>query len=135
MAKQDLLRRLEEAFARLNVGIDAAEDKLLARQTTGPGVLSSELAQARAMLDVCARRLTAVPAGERADLDPELAELRSRWDTAQKAYEAAEGTVGGRRAEYEAQSRGALEEVQDGLLLLVSQMNTRFAGHPPGATP
>jgi hypothetical protein len=133
MAKQDLLSRLEEAFARLNAGIDAAEDKVLARQWTGPGVLPSELAQTRAMLDVCARRLAAVPADERADFDEQLRQLRSRRDTAQKAYEAAKSSVGGRHAEYEQESRDALDDVKNGLLELISEMNTRFAGHPPGA--
>jgi hypothetical protein len=135
MADKDLSRRLREAFARLNERIDSAEDKVLTRESTEPAMLASELAQARSMLDVVATRLSAIPAGERADLDRELRQIRRRWDAAHEAYEAAKASTGGVRAAHEQASRAGLDEVQDGLLRFISQMNTRFAGHPPGATP
>jgi len=125
MAIRDVSSRLKEAFVRLNERLDAAEDAVLARQWGGPVALAGELSQARSMLDVIARRLTAIPAGERADPERELARLRKRWGDAQQAYD----------AEDENGSRAALEQVQDGLLQLITDMNTRFAGHPPAPTP
>jgi hypothetical protein len=135
MAIRDVSTRLKEAFDRLNERIDSSEDAMLARVRSGPGVLAGELAQARSMLDVIATRLTAVPADERADLEQELAGLRRRWGDAQQAYDVAKASGGELRAEDEKRSRAALEEVQDGLLQLVSEMNTRFAGHPRAPTP
>jgi hypothetical protein len=135
MAIRDVSSRLKEAFARLNARIDEFEDAVLAKSRTGPGVLSSELAQARAMLDVLATRLSAVPADQRADLEPELDRLNARWSEAQQSYDKAKATGGEERAAGEKKSREALEAVQDGLLQLVSEMNKRFVGHPPQPTP
>jgi hypothetical protein len=122
--------RLKEAFAKLDGRLDSAEDGALDRQSSSPAVLDAELAQARSMLDVVATRLSALPQAERPELESKLGRLRQRWGDAQQALDAAKATGGERRSEHERDSRAALDEVQDGLLALVSEMNTRFAGHP-----
>jgi hypothetical protein len=131
MAIHDLQRRLQEAFARLNERIDGAEDAAIAREHSGGASLGAELAQARAMLDVLATRLSAITPGERGDLGTQLSQLRDRFGEAQRSYDAAQATVGARRSEDEQHSRAVLDEVQDGLFRIVSEMNARFAGHPP----
>jgi hypothetical protein len=128
MARRDLLK---DAFARWNRRLDSFEDALFARETAGLGELEAELAQARSMLDIIETRLSAIPASERADFEPQLAPLRARWGEAQEEYLAAQAEGGECRREGEKRSRAALEQVQDGLLGLVAQMNERFAGHPP----
>jgi hypothetical protein len=135
MAIGDVKTRLKEAFARLNEHIDTAEDAVFAGTKSGPAVLGAELAQARSMLDVIATRLSAIPAADRSGLEQKLAQLRRRWSDAQQSFDAGKASGGEVRAEDERKSRKALDEVQDGLLQLVSEMNTRFAGHPPAPGP
>jgi hypothetical protein len=127
--KGDVKQRLKEAFARLNERIDSAEESFLDSQSLHSDVLAAELAQARSMLDVIGRRLTAIPSSERADFDRELVGLRARWGEAQQTYDSAMATGGDERARGKERSRAALDDVQDGLLKLTLQMNARFAGH------
>jgi hypothetical protein len=127
MARHDVLK---EAFARLNQRLDSFDDALFARATGGLDVLGSELAQAHAMLDIIATRLSAIPASSRAEFEPELAPLRRRWGEAQETYQKAKESGGESRREFQKESRAALDEVQDGLLQIVTRMNQRFAGHP-----
>jgi hypothetical protein len=135
MAKSDLATRLREAFARLNERIDASEDAVLSHQWTGSKVLASELAQALAMLDFLSTRIGTLPASDRAGLEEELSRLRRRWGDAKEAYDVGQTTGGELRAEDEKNSRAALDEVQNGLLKLISEMNARYAGHAPAPTP
>jgi hypothetical protein len=93
--------------------------------------LEAELAQAHAMLDVLATRLSAIPEGDRGNLANELASLRGRWGEARDQAENAKESGGDLRRQYEAASRAALGEVQDGLAQMIAGMNQRFAGHPP----
>ena len=79
-------------------------------------LFKAELAQARALLDVIATRLSALPANARAPFDAELERLRGRWEEAK-----------------ESSDERVLEQVQDGILQLISGMDARFAGHPPPA--
>ncbi len=128
MDKGGIAARLHEAFARLNERMDARDERAVSHQWSGLVVLGGELAQARAMLDIIARRLGAIPAAEHADLDPKLGALRARWNDADVAYEEAKNFVGEERRDRERDSRAALDEVQDGLLAMVMEMNRRFAG-------
>lgn len=120
--------RLHEAFARLNQHMDSVENRAVSHQWSGLVVLGGELAQARAMIDIIDTRLATIPAALRADLDPKLGALRARWKDADGAYEQAKELVGHERAHRERDSRAALDEVQDGLLAMVMEMNRRFAG-------
>jgi hypothetical protein len=128
MARHHLLK---EAFDRLNQQLDSFDDALFKHATGGLDVLGSELAQAHAMLDILATRLSAIPASSRAEFEPQLAPLRRRWGEAQEAYQNAKESGGDSRRQFQQDSRAALDEVQDGLLQMITQMNQRFAGHPP----
>ncbi len=128
MDKGGISGRLHEAFARLNEHMDSVENRAVSHQWSGLVVLGGELAQARAMIDIIGTRLAAIPAAERADLDPKLGALRARWKDADVAYEEAKELFGDQRAHLERDSRAALDEVQNGLLATVMEMNRRFAG-------
>jgi hypothetical protein len=131
MAIGDVKNRLKQAFDRMNEHIDSAEDSALARQWSGPQVLRSELATTRSMLDVVATRLSALPPGEREGFETELDRLRDRLDDAQDAFDTGKKIGRELRPEEEKLSRETLDEVQNGLLQLVSEMNARYGGHPP----
>jgi hypothetical protein len=72
----------------------------------------AQLSQARAMLDVVFRRISALPPADRAELEPQAIHLRERL------------------AQVE-QDPHALDEAMDGLANLILQMDARYAGHPP----
>jgi len=78
---------------------------------------------------VITTRLDALPAGARTGFD--LEPLRQRWRDARYQYDLAKQSGGEIRKQHEEQSRAALQEVQDGLLDIITRMNERFAGHPP----
>jgi hypothetical protein len=136
MAIRDVKTRLREAFARWNEHLDAAEDAALAPEHMGPQFLATQLAQARSMLDILGTRIGALPGGERAEFELELEKLRRRWGDAKQSYDASRAAFGGELgARDERNCRMALDDVENGVLALVSEMNTRYAGHPPAPAP
>jgi hypothetical protein len=72
----------------------------------------AELSQARALLDVVFRRISALPEHDRAELEPQAIRLRERLAQVED-------------------DPNALDEAQDGLANLILQMDARYVGHPP----
>jgi DNA repair exonuclease SbcCD ATPase subunit len=130
-----LRNRLREAFERLNERIDSAEDAMIEKSQRSLGALSGELAEVRSMLDVVARRLSALSGDARDELEPKLIRLRNLWKEAHDAYDVGKATGGKLRDEDEKQSRAALDEVESGILPLLAEINDRFAAERPAPTP
>lgn len=86
------------------------------------GQLASDLAEVQSRLEVVATRLAAFSADERDRLEPRLISLRDRWNEAQFSYNVARATGGKLRDEDEQQCRAALDEVESGLIPLVSEV-------------